>query len=269
MLTKRLEKQHTVLSASSSDRWIHCPPSVRLSEGFKDEGSSYAAEGTCAHALAEYKLRKALGYPVEDPTENLDYYNEEMEEATDGYVSYVLEQVKDAKQTCSDPVVLVEQRVDFSRWVKQGFDTADALIIADGTLRIIDLKYGLGVEVSAERNPQMACYSLGALELFDDIYYIDTVSMTIYQPKRQNISQWQTPKADLLHWADETLKPAAEQAWDGKGEFSCGQWCRFCKAKTICRKRAEENLKLGKCTDENAVAKTVEDAGLIALVETD
>lgn len=196
------------------------------------------------HKLAEYKLRKALGYPAEDPTENLDYYNEEMEEATEGYVAYVLEQVEDAKQTCSDPVVLVEQRVDFSRWVKQGFGTADALIIADGTLRIIDLKYGLGVEVSAEHNPQMACYSLGALELFDDIYDIDTVSMTIYQPRRQNISQWQTPKADLLQWADETLKPAAEQAWDGKGEFSCGPWCRFCKAKTICGKRAEENLKL-------------------------
>lgn len=167
-----------------------------------------------------------------------------MEEATDGYVAYVLKQVEDAKQTCSDPVVLVEQRVDFSRWVKQGFGTADALIIADGILWIIDLKYGLDVEVSAERNPQMACYSLGALELFDDIYDIDTVSMMIYQPRRQNISQWQTPKADLLTWADETLRPAAQQAWDGKGEFSCGAWCRSCKAKTICRKRADENLKL-------------------------
>lgn len=166
-----------------------------------------------------------------------------MDEATDGYVAYVLEQVEDAKQTCSDPVVLVEQRVDFSRWGKQGFGTADVLIIADGTLWIIDLKYGLGVEVSAERNPQMACYSLGALELFDDIYDIDTVSMTIYQPGRQNISQWQTPKADLLTWADETLRPAAQQAWFGKGEFG-GAWYRFCKAKTICRKRAEENLKL-------------------------
>jgi hypothetical protein len=238
------ERQHAVLSASSSDRWIHCPPSVRLSEGFKDEGSSYAAEGTCAHALAEFKLRKALGYPAEDPTESLDYYNEEMEEATEGYVAYVLEQVEDAKQTCADPVVLVEQRVNFSHWVKQGFGTADALIIADGTLRIIDLKYGLGVEVSAERNPQMACYSLGALELFDDIYDIDTVSMTIYQPRRQNISEWQISKKDLLAWANEVLKPTAELAWNGNGEFSCGPWCRFCKAKTICRKRAEENLKL-------------------------
>jgi hypothetical protein len=137
------ERQHAVLSASSSDRWIHCPPSVRLSEGFKDKGSDYALEGTCAHALAEYKLRKALGYPAR-PDRDLDFYNEEMDEATDGYVSYVLEQVQAAKETCADPVVMVEQRVDFSRWVKQGFGTADALVIADGTLHIIDLKYGTG-----------------------------------------------------------------------------------------------------------------------------
>jgi hypothetical protein len=157
------ERQHAVLSASSSDRWIHCPPSVRLSEGFEDKGSDYALEGTCAHALAEYKLRKALGYPAQDPTEALAFYNEEMEEATDGYVSYVLEKVEAAKEACSDPVVLVEQRVDYSRWVKQGFGTADALIIADGTLRIIDLKYGTGIEVSAEDNPQLKCYSAWSL----------------------------------------------------------------------------------------------------------
>lgn len=238
------ERQHAVLFASSSDRWIQCPPSVRLSEGFEDKESDYALEGTCAHALAEYKLRKALGYPAQDPTEALAFYNEEMEEATDGYVSYVLEKVETAKEACSDPVVLVEQRVDYSRWVRQGFGTSDALIIADGTLRIIDLKYGTGIAVSAEDNPQLKCYSLGALDLFDGIYDIDTVSMTIYQPRRQNVSEWQISKKDLLAWADEVLKPTAELAWDGKGEFSCGPWCRFCKAKTICRKRAEENLKL-------------------------
>ena len=153
---------HAVLSASSSDRWLHCPPSVRLSEGFEDKGSDYALEGTCAHALAEYKLRKALGYPARDPTEDLAFYNEEMEEATDGYVAYVLEKVEAARQACPDPVVLVEQRVDYSRWVRQGFGTSDALIIADGTLRIIDLKYGTGIAVSAEDNPQLKCYSLDA-----------------------------------------------------------------------------------------------------------
>lgn len=211
------ERQHAVLSASSSDRWIYCPPSVRLSEGFEDKGSDYALEDTCAHALAEYKLRKALGYPIQDPTEDLAFYNEEMEEATDGYVSYVLEKVEAAKEACSDPVVLVEQRVDYSRWVRQGFGTSDALIIADGTLRIIDLEYGTGISVSAEDNPQLKCYSLGALELFDDIYDIDSVAMSIYQPRRQNVSEWQISKNDLLAWADEVLKPTAELAWDGKG----------------------------------------------------
>jgi hypothetical protein len=235
---------HAVLSASSADRWLHCQPSVRLSEGFEDKGSGYAMEGTCAHALAEYKLRKALGLPADDPTENLDFYNEEMDEATDGYVSYVLEQVQSAKETCADPTVMVEQRVDFSRWVNQGFGTADALVIADGTLHIIDLKYGTGIEVSAEDNPQLKCYALGALELFDDIYDIEDIALHIYQPRRSNVSEWKIPKADLLTWAQEVLKPAAALAWDGKGNFSCGEWCRFCKAKSICRARAEENLKL-------------------------
>ena len=235
---------HAVLSASSADRWLHCPPSVRLSERFEDNGSIYALEGTCAHALAEYKLRKARGYPADDQTENLDFYNEEMDEATDGYVSYVLEQVQAAKETCADPTVMVEQRVDFSHWVKQGFGTADALVIADGTLHIIDLKYGTGIEVSAEDNPQLKCYALGALSLFDGIYDIDDIALHIYQPRRQNISEWQLPKIDLLTWAEEVLKPAADLAWDGKGNFSCGDWCRFCKSKNICRARAEENLKL-------------------------
>lgn len=235
---------HAILSASSAERWLHCPPSVRFSEGISDKGSEYAAEGTCAHSLAEYKLRKALGYPAVDPTENLSFFNEEMDDATDGYVAYVLEKVEAAKETCPDPVVLVEQRVDFSRWVPQGFGTSDALIIADGTLRVIDLKYGTGIQVSAEDNSQLKCYCLGSLELFDDIYDIDTVAMSIYQPRRQNISEWEISKTDLLKWADEVLKPIADLAYEGKGDFTCGDWCRFCRAKNICRKRAEENLKL-------------------------
>jgi hypothetical protein len=167
-----------------------------------------------------------------------------MEEATDGYTSYVLEKVQAARKACSDPVVMVEQRVDFSRWVKQGFGTADALVIADGTLHVIDLKYGTGIEVSAEDNPQLKCYALGALELFDDIYDIDSTSpCTSTSRDVQNVSEWQIPKTNCSP-GPQVLKPAADLAWDGKGEFSCGDWCRFCKAKTICRARAEENLKL-------------------------
>lgn len=168
-------KAHAILSASSSDRWLHCPPSARLCETYEDKGSDYAAEGTDAHALGEHKLKTALGLPSEDPTDSLKWYSEEMEDAISGYAEYVLEQVEAAKETCTDPVVLIEQRVDFSRWVEQGFGTADCIIIADGTLRVIDYKHGLGVLVSAEENPQMQCYALGALELFDDIYDIDQV----------------------------------------------------------------------------------------------
>ena len=237
-------KGHAVLSASSSDRWLHCPPSARLCESYTDKGSDYAAEGTDAHALCEYKLRKALGLPAKDPTENLTWYNEEMDDCANGYAAYVLEQVEAAKQVCSDPVVLIEQRVDFSRWVEGGFGTADALIIADGTLKICDYKHGLGVLVRAEKNPQLMCYALGSLELFDKIYDIETVSMTIYQPRRDNISTYEISKDDLYRWADEVLKPIAELAFAGDGNFLCGEWCGFCKAKTDCRARAEANLAL-------------------------
>ena len=237
-------KAHAILSASSSDRWLHCPPSARLCETYEDKGSDYAAEGTDAHALGEHKLKTALGLPSEDPTDSLKWYSEEMEDATSGYAEYVLEQIEAAKETCADPVVLIEQRVDFSRWVEQGFGTADCVIIADGTLRVIDYKHGLGVLVSAEENPQMQCYALGALELFDDIYDIDQVSMTIYQPRRQNVSTYEISKDDLYRWADEVLKPTADLAFAGDGNFLCGEWCGFCKAKNECRARAEANLKL-------------------------
>lgn len=160
-------KGHAILSASSSDRWLHCPPSARLCETYEDKGSDYAAEGTDAHVLCEYKLKKALGMDASDPTKNLTWYNEEMEDCATGYAAYILEMVEATKESCADPKVLIEQRVDFSRWVEQGFGTADCIIIADGTLRICDYKHGLGVLVDATDNPQMKCYALGALELFD------------------------------------------------------------------------------------------------------
>lgn len=239
-------RKHAILSASSSDRWLHCPPSARLCENYEDKGSDYAAEGSDAHTLCEYRLKLALGLTAEDPIENLSWYNEEMEDCAAGYVSYVLEQVEAAKQTCADPIVLIEQRVDFSRWVEEGFGTADNIIIADGVLKICDYKHGRGVEVSATENPQMMCYALGALELFDDIYDIDTVSMTIFQPRRDNVSTYNIPKEELYRWADEILKPAAELAFAGDGNFLCGEWCGFCKAKHDCRARAEANMELAK-----------------------
>ena len=239
-------KGHAILSASSSDRWLHCPPSARLCEAYEDKGSDYAAEGTDAHALCEYRLKQALGIPAEDPIENLSWYNEEMEECAAGYTAYVVDLLETAKQTCSDPVVMIEQRVDFSRWVQDGFGTADCILIADGVLNIVDYKHGKGVEVSAEGNTQLSLYSLGALEIFDGIYDIDTVRMTIFQPRKSNISVDQMDKADLYEWADTELTQKAQLAYEGQGDFSFGEWCRFCKAKAECRERAAVNLALAR-----------------------
>lgn len=238
---------HAILSASASHRWLMCPPSVRLSEQFPDDGGSeFAAEGTEAHELCEYKLKSALGIPADDPVPHLQRYSEEMEDCASGYATHVLSLVEEAKQTCSDPKVLIEQRVDFSQWVPEGFGTADCIIVSDGTLRIVDYKHGLGVLVEAENNPQMKCYALGALEIFDVLYDIDTISMTIYQPRRENISTWVISREELLQWAENTLKPIAAMAFAGEGEFCSGEWCGFCKAKHNCRARAEANLMLAK-----------------------
>ncbi len=237
---------HALLSASSSHRWLHCPPSARLCEGYDDKGSNFAAEGTDAHALCEYKLRTALGMEAKDPTEDLSWYDAEMEESTTGYAAFVMELVEEAKKNCSDPVVLIEQRLDYSRYVAEGFGTGDCVIIADGTLHIVDFKYGRGILVEAEDNPQMMLYALGALELFDCLYDIDTVSMTIFQPRRGNVSTYTLSKADLYEWADTVLAPAAELAWSGEGEYHCGEWCQFCKAKADCRERANANMELAK-----------------------
>jgi hypothetical protein len=236
--------KHALLSASSSHRWMNCPPSARLCENYEDKGSGYAAEGTDAHSLCEFKLKRALGVKAKDPAESLAYFNEEMEECADGYAAFILELVESAKQTCADPVVLIEQRLDFSKYVEGGFGTGDCVVIADGTLHIVDYKHGQGVLVEAEDNPQMKLYALGALELFDGIYDIDRISMAIYQPRRDNISTHTVFKESLYQWADEVLKPAAELAFNGGGEYQCGDWCRFCRARAECRERAKTNMAL-------------------------
>ena len=239
-------KSHALLSASSSHMWLNCPPAARMCESYEDKGSDYAAQGTDAHALAEYKLKTALGQKCENPTESLTYFDEEMERCTDDYSQYVLEQVEQAKQKCKDPIVLVEQRLDFSKYVPDGFGTGDCVIVADGNLTVIDFKYGRGVLVEADNNPQMMLYALGALELFDGIYDIDTVTMTIFQPRRDNVSSFTMSKSELLEWADTELAEKAKLAYEGQGEFHCGEWCQFCKAKADCRKRASANMELAK-----------------------
>ena len=238
--------KHAVLSASSSHRWLACPPSAKLCAQEANKSSPYAKQGTDAHTLCEYKVQKALGQNVQDPTENLDYFDAEMDDCSDQYCTYVCEQLQEAKALCPDPQVLVEQRLDFSVWVPQGFGTGDCLIVADKVLHIIDFKYGLGILVEAENNPQMMCYALGALDIYDGIYDIEEIKMTIFQPRRGNISTWSIKKENLLAWADSTLKPTAELAIKGEGDFKAGDHCQFCAVKATCRKRAEYNLELAK-----------------------
>ena len=237
---------HSPLSPSSAFRWIKCTPSAKLNAALPDSTSEYALQGTAAHTLCEYKLQKLLGKDAKDPTENLTYFDAEMADCTDSYQQYVSERIEKAKQFCKDPIVLVEQKLDFSKWVPQGFGTGDCVIVADNILTVIDFKYGVGILVEAEQNPQMMCYALCALALFDSIYYIDFVVITFFYPRRDNISTYELSKKELLQWADEILSPAAQLAAKGEGEFKAGKHCRFCKVKATCRKRAEYNLELAR-----------------------
>lgn len=239
-------RQHAILSASSAARWLNCPPSAQLNERMPDNASPYALEGTEAHRLCEYRLKQALGMGADDPTDGLTMYSPEMEECAEQYVSYVLEIIEGAKQTTEHPSVLIEQRLDFSDYVPNGFGTGDCVILSDKTIHLIDLKYGTGVPVEAEENPQLMLYGLGCLQLFDGIYDIETLHMTIFQPRRDNISTYELSKDALLEWAKNYVKPRAELAFDGKGDFAAGDWCRFCKVKSTCRKRAEINLELAR-----------------------
>ena len=235
-------EKHAKLSASSAHRWMNCNPSANLEREFADKTSEAAAEGSAAHALCEHKLRKALKMRSVRPVSKYD--SDEMEMYTDSYVEFVLEQIEVAKQHCTDPFVLIEQRLDFSCYVPDGFGTGDCLIVADKLLHIIDFKYGLGVLVDAAENPQMMLYALGALQLFDALYDIDTISMSIFQPRRENVSTWTITVAELKEWAEKILRPKAELAFKGEGEFNPGPWCTFCKAAVKCRARAEEKLAL-------------------------
>jgi len=235
-------KNHAVLSASSSHRWLNCNPSARLELEFEDRETSAAAEGTAAHALCEHKLRKKLKLRSERPVSIWD--NDEMEMHTDDYADFVMEQVVKQRRRDPDTQVLIEERLDFSCFVPDGFGTGDCLIVSKGRLHIIDFKYGQGVLVEAEENPQMKLYALGALQRFGEQYQIKKVKMTIFQPRRENVSTWETTATKLKRWADKDLKPKAEKAYKGEGQYCPGEWCLFCKAAIKCRARAEDKLRL-------------------------
>lgn len=236
--------KHAILSASGSHRWLYCTPSARLELEFENTTSEAAREGTAAHALCEHKLKKFLKKRSKRPVS--DYNSDEMEECTDAYAEFVMEQYEEAKKSCKDPVLLIEQKLDFSCYVPEGFGTGDCIIISDDKLHIIDFKYGQGILVEAEHNPQMMLYALGALEIYDALYDIKEISMTIFQPRRENVSTWTISIEELKAWAEEELKPKAQMAYDGEGEYLPGEWCTFCKAAVKCRARAEEKMKLAR-----------------------
>lgn len=245
--------QHALLSASSASKWMNCPPSARLEEKFENKSSEYAAEGTLAHALGELGLRFNLGeitkrkYNAEfKKIEENELFTKDMPDYVDIYIETCMEKVSEAKTKTPDAQFRIEQRLDFSEWVPEGFGTGDFVIIADDIMEIVDLKYGKGVPVSAVGNKQMRLYALGAIAEFGFLYDINKVKMTIVQPRLDSISTDEILVEDLLRWAEEVLKPTAELAFKGEGEFCPGDHCTFCKAKAVCRARAEKNLELAK-----------------------
>ena len=242
---------HALLSASSSKQWLHCPPSVRLQEGFPNESSVYAAEGTFAHEVCEYKVRKYLHERVTRP-QSEEFYTEEIDSITDVYAEFVITIIEQMKRNGCEPLVLVEERVDYSHIAPSGFGTADMLIVGKdekgkGQLHICDFKTGQGVYVDADHNSQMMLYALGGLAAYGFIYDIETVRMSIIQPRLDNISTFECTRQELEDWG-ESIKPIARMAYEGKGEQKPGDWCRFCRAKPVCKACADEALAL--CREE-------------------
>ena len=265
---------HAILGASSAKRWLTCTPSARLGERltsrFGSESSPYAQEGTKAHALAEIKVRKAF-YAADGMTttvysrmsqEERDAYTginafrydalraelgdipSDMEHATDAYCDVVMEKYLSAKDQDASTRLLLEQRLDYSRWVPSGFGTGDCVIVSDSLLEIADLKYGLGIPVDAVDNPQLRLYGLGAIAKFGQLYDFPAVRMTIIQPRLESVSEETLGRVELLDWAEAEVREKAQQAWKGIGDFVPGDHCRFCPAKAVCSARVSEALKL-------------------------
>ncbi|MFL0245500.1 DUF2800 domain-containing protein [Candidatus Clostridium stratigraminis] len=245
--------QHAILSASSASKWMNCPPSARLEENFENKSSEYAAEGTLAHELGELKLRQSLG-EISTRKFNSEFkkievnglFTKDMPDYVDMYVDTCMEKVSEAKAKTPDALFKIEQRLDFSEWVPDGFGTGDFVIIADGTMEICDLKYGKGVPVSAVGNKQMRLYALGAISEFEFLYDIENVKMTIIQPRLDRISTDEISTEDLLKWAEDFVKPRAQLAFKGEGDLCPGDHCTFCRAKAVCKARAEKNLEIAK-----------------------
>lgn len=244
---------HAVLSPSGAYRWLACTPSARLEQQFPDSSGGAAREGTLAHSLGELLLRKWLKQITPAAykkalakIEKNEFYGASMQEYAEGYATFVMEAFSEAQSYTSDAMIFLEQRLNLTDYVPEGFGTGDCVIIADGTLRIIDLKYGKGVPVDAHENKQMMLYALGALREFDYVYDIQEVSMTIYQPRLDSVTTYTLSVKELTRWAEKELRPKAALAFEGKGDFVAGKHCQFCRAKAQCKTLAAHNLELAK-----------------------
>ena len=247
--------QHSILAASAAHRWLNCTPSVKLCEQFPSGTSIYAEEGTRAHTVCAYKLGELVHKPQPAPDFEVD---EATAQYADAYVAFVAEHIKPGA------VVLIEQRVRYGKWAEGGFGTADCIVLHDGTMHIIDYKHGMGVPVSAENNPQLKLYALGALEAFKFLFDITSVELSIFQPRISNTNSWSVSVEDLLSWAEEEVKPKAKLAAAGEGEFCAGAHCQFCAAKNICRARAEANLL--QCKKDFALPPTLDNEEIAVLL---
>ncbi len=235
-----MPEKHAFLSASASHRWLKCTPSAMLENNLPDTTSEFAKEGTEAHKLAEKKLNSWLKSGKK--SSRFKALDGEMQECTDSYRDYVIEVFNEEKAKTSDAQLLIEQKLDFSRWVPDGFGTGDAVIIGDDTLHVIDLKYGKGVKVDAVGNTQARLYAAGAMDTFGMLYDFEKIKVHIYQPRIDNISTCEYTTEELEKWLYGEVVPKAELAIKGEGEQKPGPWCKFCKVRANCEARMKANL---------------------------
>lgn len=255
LLNNHTDRAHALLSASGAHRWLHCTPSAKLEEAEGERPTSiFAKEGTLAHELSELYIKHDILNEIDDvqfdeafsAIMSDDIFTDEMLDVVPIYVDYCNDEFKDALSKNENALMEIEQKLDLTDYVPESFGTADCIIVNDDTIEVIDLKYGKGVPVYAEYNIQLMLYGLGVLRNFDTMYDIKQLKLTIVQPRINNISTWQISKDELLKYAEETIKPAAQLAFKGVGELKAGPWCKFCVVKNKCRAIYEENLKIAK-----------------------